>query len=34
LSEELLDTGRGGRLIEADVAPLERRYEEQVAALA
>ena len=32
--EELLDTGRAGRLIDADVAPLERRYEEQVAAMA
>ena len=31
--EELLDKGTAGRLIDADVAPLERRYEEQVAAL-
>ena len=31
--EELLDTGSAGRLIDADVAPLERRYEEQVAAV-
>ena len=31
--EELLDTGTAPRLIDADVAPWERRYEEQVAAL-
>jgi hypothetical protein len=30
--EQLLDTGSAPPLIDVDVAPLERRYEDQVAA--